>query len=92
MPDDFSWWRAKASCAEAPLDLIDAAYAKPGGLQADILKARYCATCPVAAECLREAMANGEHGIWGMTGPKWRTQHGGVQACKVSGRRDLAVA
>lgn len=31
MPDDFHWWRSKASCASAPFEMIDAAYARPGG-------------------------------------------------------------
>lgn len=65
-----------AACADR-LDMVDAAYARPGGPEAEALKARYCPTCPLALACLTEAMLRHEEGIWGATTANQRTKHGG---------------
>lgn len=56
------------------LDLVDEAFRRPGGEAAQLLKAICCRGCPVARQCFNEAMANREHGIWGSTSPKARTE------------------
>jgi hypothetical protein len=71
---------ARPACAER-LDLVDAAFARPG--KSDELRA-LCADCPVATACLSLAMTRGEHGVWGGTGPKVRTQHGAPSASRVA--------
>ena len=68
-----------AACADR-LDLVDAAYKRPGGSQADELKRRYCPHCPIALDCLTQAMERREEGVWGGTTPYVRTMHGGKRA------------
>jgi hypothetical protein len=71
---------ARPACADR-LDLVDAAFARPG--KSDELRA-LCADCPVATACLSLAMTRGEHGVWGGTGPKVRTQHGAPSASRMA--------
>ena len=63
-----------AACA-ARLDLVDAAYARPGGPQAAVLKLM-CKDCPIARVCLDMAMTRREEGVWGGTSDGTRTRHG----------------
>ncbi len=65
----------RASCTDA-LDLVDAAYARPGGPAAKQL-GDLCRTCPIAHGCLDHAMTQREDGVWGGTSPYTRTAHGG---------------
>jgi WhiB family redox-sensing transcriptional regulator len=54
-------WQTEAACRGLDPDLFFPVW----GASATEAKA-VCATCPVAAECLEFALANGEHfGIWG---------------------------
>lgn len=64
----------KAACADR-LDLVDAAAAKPGGLEAQDLK-RLCRHCPVRDDCLTWGMTHAEVGIWGGVSPQVRKKHG----------------
>jgi hypothetical protein len=62
-------------CADPQwLPIVDAAFAQPGGPEGHSLAARACAHCPVAAQCLLLAMTSGEHGPWGGTIRKTRSQ------------------
>ena len=67
-----------AACA-VRLDLVDAAYTRPGGPEAGRLRL-LCVTCPLAEGCLAEAMIRREWGVWGATSDNMRTRHGGVKA------------
>jgi hypothetical protein len=87
---DGVWWRARSACIDAPLQLVDDAYAKPGGPRARKFKEHFCSHCPVAEECLREALEKGEWGVWGATSNKWRTQHGGASPTLVRYSRGAA--
>lgn len=74
----------RAACADR-LDLVDAAYARPG-ISGQESKAvadlkRLCRTCPIAEACLTEAMLRREYGVWGGTTPYMRTTHGAA-GCK----------
>ena len=54
-------WRADALCAQIDLDLFH-----PEDSGATITAKRICQTCPVRADCLRQALVEDEpHGIWG---------------------------
>jgi hypothetical protein len=64
---------AGPACADR-LDLVDAAYAKPGG-PAGVQLRQLCSTCPIWQDCLDRGM-RGEAGVWGGTGPTVRTRHG----------------
>lgn len=63
---------ASPNC-EAHLDLVDKAFQYPAGAAAQFLASRLCPPCPVAADCLAFALANGEHGPWGGTTRKRRS-------------------
>ncbi len=65
----------QAKCADR-LDLVDAAYARPGGPAARQLKQHVCPTCPIIESCFTEGM-QGEDGVWGGTSPRQRTTAGG---------------
>lgn len=67
----------RPNCA-APehLALVDAAFERPGGPDAQRMKRDLCARCPIGEQCLAWAMLWREDGIWGGTSPKARTQHG----------------
>lgn len=66
-----------ALCAQPEhLELVDAAFARPGGPAARELRDRLCVRCPVAATCLDEGMQRPEFGVWGGTSQNLRTQHG----------------
>lgn len=68
----------RAACAKPEhLALVDAAFVKPGGPEAQRMKRDLCTNCPIGERCLAWAMTAREDGIWGGTGPKSRTQHGG---------------
>lgn len=65
------------ACADPVyLDLVDAAFARPGGPAGQLMRKQLCGSCPAARDCLGEAMANPEAGVWGATSPHWRTKHG----------------
>jgi hypothetical protein len=65
-------------CAQPEhLDLVDAAYAKPGGPAGKLMRERLCVRCPAYSQCLSEAMTRREWGVWGGTTPNVRTRHGG---------------
>lgn len=63
-----------AACKDR-LDLVDAAFKRPGGPAAKELRDKCCKKCPIWQTCLFAGMA-GEWGIWGGTSPNWRTHHG----------------
>ncbi|MGH3478441.1 MAG: WhiB family transcriptional regulator [Nocardioidaceae bacterium] len=65
------------ACADpAHLDLVDAAFARPGGPAGRLMRKLLCGVCPAASECLGEAMVSPESGVWGATSPHWRTRNG----------------
>lgn len=65
-----------ATCSEpAFLPLVDAAYDKPGGPEAQQLK-QLCRHCPVNTDCHAWAMTHGEAGIWGGLSPQVRASRG----------------
>jgi hypothetical protein len=76
-PDEFHWWRARAACATAPMWMVDEAYRRTGGDVADEFRKQFCDHCPVRQECLDEAMATGEWGVWGGQSLHLRTKNGG---------------
>lgn len=63
--------RNREACADL-LELVDAAFARPGGPAAHQMAEQVCPTCPVWQECLQRAMATGEHGPWGGTTERQR--------------------
>lgn len=68
----------RATCSDPDhLPLVDAAFEKPGGPEAQEMKRTLCRHCPVQAMCATWAMTHREAGVWGGTAPKWRTQNGG---------------
>ena len=59
-----------AACSDPfALQLVDAAFTRPGGPAAQSLKDEFCSRCEIAAACLGQAMRNGEFGVWGATSP-----------------------
>lgn len=66
--------QGQAACRDR-LDLVDAAYDRPGSREGRELRARFCPHCPIAARCFDEGM-HGELGVWGGTSPKQRTESG----------------
>lgn len=67
----------RVPCAQPEhLTLVDAAFAKPGGPDAQRMKTDLCTGCPNGHRCLAWAMTWREDGIWGGTGPNSRTRHG----------------
>jgi len=69
----------RPACADPlHLGLVDAAFTRPGGPAADLMREQLCSTCPAASACLQEAMERGEWGVWGGTSPHARTRHGGA--------------
>ena len=75
-----------AACADR-LDLVDAAYARPGGPQAERLKLICTTGCPIAAACLTMAMTQREEGVWGGTSDGMRTRHGGPATKRTAAAR-----
>jgi len=65
---------AKPACGDR-LDLVDAAYARPGGPAARELQV-LCRHCPINHTCLDSAMRSHEWGVWGGTSPNTRTKRG----------------
>lgn len=57
-----SGWRAEGACYQTPK--LTPLFFWP--LYTDAAK-RICAGCPVKAQCLAEALANDEQGVWGET-------------------------
>lgn len=67
----------RATCSDpVHLPLVDAAFDKPGGPEAQEMKRTLCRECPVAAQCFAWAMTHAEAGVWGASSPKLRTIHG----------------
>lgn len=67
----------RALCSDpVHLPLVDAATARPGGPDAQVMKATLCRQCPVVQQCHDWAMAHGEAGIWGATSPGYRSRRG----------------
>lgn len=75
--DEFHWWRDRARCAEAPIELVDEAFRRPGGPSGKTFRETFCHECPVLEECKAEALTIGEWGIWGATSTNGRTKLGG---------------
>jgi hypothetical protein len=67
----------KPACA-APdlLPLVDAAFERPGGPEAQRMKRDLCTGCPVGDQCLAFAMTSHQYGVWGGTSSNARTRHG----------------
>lgn len=66
-------WRGRAACSRLEPDIFypvgDGAYARE---MTEIAK-QACLSCPVRAECLRQALETGEqYGIWGGMTPEER--------------------
>ena len=72
------------------LPIVDKAYDRPGGDEAEWMKQNLCRPCPIAAECLDHAMQRREDGVWGATSPKLRTVHGGPAKATVPKPRAAA--
>lgn len=70
------WWRESAQCRTAPLAEVDAAFDRPASKAAADFRETYCTVCPVWRECLDEAMATGEAGVWGGSTLAQRTRAG----------------
>lgn len=83
---------ARPKC-EGPenLALVDAAFERPGGPEAQRMKATLCKGCPIGHACLAWAMTWRESGIWGGTGPKGRTQHGAPGGSAPGARAEMAA-
>jgi WhiB family redox-sensing transcriptional regulator len=61
-------WTARAACRGADTEIF---YPASHDEEAEALA--LCATCPVRAQCLEDALRNREtHGIWGGTTPEER--------------------
>lgn len=71
-------WALDALCRDR-LDLVDAAFDRPGGYAGKAL-ARLCRQCPVQAQCFAEAITSPEWGVWAGTSPHRRTAHGAPSA------------
>jgi hypothetical protein len=65
---------AQGACSDR-LDLVDAAFDRPGGPAARELAERVCPTCPIWRECLYAALDSGEHGVWGGANERTRRRH-----------------
>lgn len=64
---------AAARCATPEgIALVDAAFARPGGPAQRRMETDVCPTCPVWDDCLKAALATGEHGPWGGTSERRR--------------------
>ena len=69
--------QGRATCNDSQhLPLVDAAFAKPGGPEAQEMKRTLCRECPVAEHCLAWGMTHGEGGIWGGVSPRQRGDRG----------------
>jgi hypothetical protein len=68
-----------ATCIDH-LDLVDAAFTRPGGPEAHELATAICPSCEVAAQCLAWAMRHGEYGTWGGATQRTRTNAGAPPA------------
>ena len=69
-PDD---WRDRAACKDDPIP--DLWFVPPGDRHGIAAAKAICHRCPVAAECLAEAMANPSIvGVWGGTGENERAK------------------
>jgi hypothetical protein len=67
----------RANCAEPQhLKIVDAAFSRPGGPSAQIMKDRICPGCEIGVACLTWSMTFREEGVWGGLSPYQRTQHG----------------
>ena len=76
--------QGQAACSDPQhLPLVDAAFAKPGGPEAQQMKRTLCRGCPVAEHCLAWGMAHGEAGIWGGLSPRIRGAHGAPRTLPV---------
>lgn len=64
-------WRLQAACAGVPVDRFFPERKDAGG---DSAAKQYCASCPVTAECLDAAVAEGDwlKGVWGGTSHRGR--------------------
>lgn len=80
----------RAACADPQhLPLVDAAFAKPGGPEAQQMKRELCRDCPVAQTCFTWAMTHPEAGIWAGTSPKLRINRGAPsESANIRGRAD----
>lgn len=65
---------AAAACGDY-LGAVDAAFAKPGGRAAHLIKEQLCPRCDIVEACFLAGML-GEAGVWGGTTPKVRNRHG----------------
>ena len=64
--------RPRAVCADPKyLPIVDAAFQRPGS-QAQREIEKLCKTCPLAADCLGQALERNEHGPWGGTNERAR--------------------
>lgn len=68
-----------AACADH-IDLVDAAFTRPGGPDAHQLANDICPTCTTAPQCLAWAMTHGEYGTWGGATQRQRTNAGAPPA------------
>ena len=73
-PEPADTWRQHAACATADPDLF---YPTQGENHKGTAAKAICATCPVADQCLEEALARPIHedfGVWGGTSEKQRRE------------------
>ncbi|MBT1162801.1 WhiB family transcriptional regulator [Bifidobacterium sp. SO1] len=63
-------WHEKAKCLNADPDMF---YPMPNDWKTIVEAKLICASCPVSAECLEQALDGGEqYGIWGGLDPEER--------------------
>lgn len=78
-----------ATCADPSLlPIVDEAFHRPGGPAAQMLK-RLCRGCEIRGQCLEQAMANPEFGVWGGTSPRARTVAGAPSPASYLSHRTL---
>jgi hypothetical protein len=66
--------QGRAACGDH-LDLVDAAYDRPGGPEAHLLREQVCPRCPIAELCFLEGAERDEGGVWGGVGPHQRHKY-----------------
>lgn len=67
-------WMDDAACTQIDTETF---YPEDGDQYLTHAAKRFCKTrCPVIDQCLRYAIDNNEHGIWGGTGPTERRRIG----------------
>jgi hypothetical protein len=64
-------WKPRCATPEG-IRTVDAAFARPGSSAQRRMENEICPGCDHAAACLKFALDNGEHGLWGGTSERRR--------------------